>query len=81
MSKVKVIIMKSTRIELRQDSLGGGVEKTIKGKICKVATEWLEFKIHYRGMLQGNNEISKDVQNKMTAHGSLRNKGGQGHVN
>jgi hypothetical protein len=30
--------MKSIRIELRQDSLGGEVEKTIKGKICKVAT-------------------------------------------
>ena len=42
MSKVKVIIMKSTRIELRQDSLGGGVEKTIKGKICKVPTEGLK---------------------------------------
>jgi hypothetical protein len=41
----------------------------------------VEVKIHYRGMLQGNNEITKDVQNKMTAHGSLRNKGGQGHVN
>jgi hypothetical protein len=32
-------------------------------------------------MLHGNNEISKDVQNKMTAHGSFGNKGGQGHVN
>jgi hypothetical protein len=41
----------------------------------------VEVKIHYRGMLQGNNEITKDVQNKMTAHGSLRNKGGQGPVN
>jgi hypothetical protein len=41
----------------------------------------VEVKIHYRGMLQGNNEITKDVQNKMTPHGSLRNKGGQGHVN
>jgi hypothetical protein len=41
----------------------------------------VEVKIHYRGMLQGNNEITKDVQNKMTAHGSLRNKCGQGHVN
>ena len=41
----------------------------------------IEVKIHYRGMLQGNNEITKDVQNKMTAHGSLRNKSGQGHVN
>jgi hypothetical protein len=41
-SKVKVIIMKSIRIELRQDSLGGEVDKTIKGKICKVATEWLK---------------------------------------
>jgi hypothetical protein len=41
----------------------------------------VEVKVHYRGMLQGNNEITKDVQNKMTAHGSLRNKGGQGHDN
>ena len=49
MSKVKVIIMKSTRIELRQDSLGGEVEKTIKGKICKVATEWLELKFTIEG--------------------------------
>jgi hypothetical protein len=31
-------------------------------------------------MLQGNNEITKDVQNKIIAHGSLKNKGGQGHV-
>jgi hypothetical protein len=31
--------------------------------------------------LQGDNEISNDMQNKITAHGSLRNKGGQGHVN
>jgi hypothetical protein len=41
----------------------------------------VEVKIHHRGMLQGNNQITKGVQNKMTAHGSLRNKGGQGHVN
>jgi hypothetical protein len=41
-SKVKVIIMKSTRIEFRQDSLGGEVEKTVKGKIGKVATKWLK---------------------------------------
>jgi hypothetical protein len=41
----------------------------------------VEVKIHYPRKLQGNNEITKDVQNKMTAHGSLRNKGGQGHVN
>jgi hypothetical protein len=38
-------------------------------------------KIHYRGKLLGRNVITNDVQNKMTAHGSLRNKGGQGHVN
>jgi hypothetical protein len=31
--------------------------------------------------LQGINEITKEVQNKMTAHGSLRNMGGQGYVN
>ena len=31
--------------------------------------------------LQGDNEITKDMQSRMTAHGSLRNKGGQGHVN
>ena len=67
-------------MELRQDSRNGEMENTIKGKICKVATERLA-KIHYRGMLQGNNEITKDVQNKMTAHRSLRNKGGQGNVN
>ena len=42
MSKVKVIIMKSIRIEFRQDSLGGKVEKAVKGKIGKVATEWLK---------------------------------------
>jgi hypothetical protein len=30
--------------------------------------------------LQGNKEITKDMKGKMTAHGSLRNKGGQGHV-
>jgi hypothetical protein len=50
------------------------VDKTIKDKIS------VEVKIHYRRKLQGINEITKDVQNKMTAHGSLRNKGGQGHV-
>jgi hypothetical protein len=38
-------------------------------------------KINYQVELQGDNEISKDIQNKMTAHESLRNKGGQGHVN
>jgi hypothetical protein len=38
-------------------------------------------KINYQVELQGDGEISKDIQNKMTAHGSLRNKGGQGHVN
>jgi hypothetical protein len=41
-SKVKMILMKSIRIEFRQDSLGGKVEKTVKGKIGKVATEWLK---------------------------------------
>jgi hypothetical protein len=41
----------------------------------------VEVKIHYRRKLQGINEITKDVQNKMTAHGSLGNKGGQGYVN
>jgi hypothetical protein len=30
--------------------------------------------------LQGNKEITKDMKGKMTAHGTLRNKGGQGHV-
>jgi hypothetical protein len=28
-----------------------------------------------------NNEITKDVRNKMITHGSSRNKSGQGHVN
>ena len=42
MSKVKVIIMKRIRIEFKQDSLGGEVQKTVKGKIGKVATEWLK---------------------------------------
>jgi hypothetical protein len=37
----------------------------------------VEVKIQYRGKLQGNNEITKDVQNIMIAHGSLRNKGSQ----
>jgi hypothetical protein len=40
----------------------------------------VEVKIHYRRKLQENNEITTEVQNKMTAHGSLRNKGGQGHA-
>jgi hypothetical protein len=30
--------------------------------------------------LQGDNKINKDMQSRMTAHGSLRNKGGQGYV-
>jgi hypothetical protein len=30
--------------------------------------------------LQGNKEITKDMKGKMTAHGTLSNKGGQGHV-
>jgi hypothetical protein len=38
-------------------------------------------KNNYQVELQGDNEFTKDMQNKMTAHGSLRNKGGQGHVN
>jgi hypothetical protein len=38
-------------------------------------------KINYHVELQGDNEITKGMQNKTTAHGSLRNKGGQGHVN
>ena len=38
-------------------------------------------KINYQVELQGDNKITKDRQIKMTAHGSLRNKGGQGHVN
>jgi hypothetical protein len=37
-------------------------------------------KIHYQVELQGDNEITKDMQSKMTAHGSLRNKDGQDHV-
>jgi hypothetical protein len=37
-------------------------------------------KINYQVELQGDNEVTKDMQNKMTAYGSLRNKGGQGHV-
>ena len=37
-------------------------------------------KIHYQVELQGDNEITKDMQSKMTAHGSLRNEGGQDHV-
>jgi hypothetical protein len=41
----------------------------------------VEVRIHYRRKLQGINEITKDVRNKMNAHGSSRNKGGQGHVN
>jgi hypothetical protein len=52
-SKIKVIIMKSIRIELRQDSLGGEVEKTIKGKICKVATKWLKLKFITEGCYKG----------------------------
>ena len=38
-------------------------------------------KIIYQVELQGDNEITKDMQNKMTAHGSFRNKGGQWHIN
>ena len=38
-------------------------------------------KINYQVELQGDNEITKDVRNKMNAHGSPRNNGGQGHVN
>jgi hypothetical protein len=52
-SKVKVIIMKSIRIEFRQDSLGGEVEKTIKSKIGKVATEWLKLKFITEGCYMG----------------------------
>jgi hypothetical protein len=37
-------------------------------------------KINYQVELQGDNEITKDMQSKMTAHASLRNKGGQDHV-
>jgi hypothetical protein len=37
-------------------------------------------KINYQVELQGDNEITKDMQGKMTAHASLRNKGGQDHV-
>jgi hypothetical protein len=36
----------------------------------------VEVKIHYRVELQGNNEINKDMQSRMIAHGSLGNKGG-----
>ena len=38
-------------------------------------------KINYQVELQGDNKITKDMQNKMTAHGSWRNKGGQEYVN
>jgi hypothetical protein len=37
-------------------------------------------KINYQVELQGDNEITKDMQSKMTVHGSLRNQGGQDHV-
>jgi hypothetical protein len=37
-------------------------------------------KINYQMELQGDSMITKDMQNKTTAHGSLRNKGGQDHV-
>jgi hypothetical protein len=37
-------------------------------------------KINYQVELQGYNEITKDMQSKMTVHGSLRNMGGQDHV-
>jgi hypothetical protein len=37
--------------------------------------------INYQVELQGDNDITKDMQNKMTAHGLLGNKGGQGHAN
>jgi hypothetical protein len=45
--------MKSIRIEFRQDSLGGEVEKTIKSKIGKVATEWLKLKFITEGCYMG----------------------------
>jgi hypothetical protein len=38
-------------------------------------------KINYQVELHGDNEITKDMQSKMAAHASLRNKGSQGHVN
>ena len=41
----------------------------------------VQVRINYRRKLQGINEITKDVRNKMNAHGSSRNKGSQGHVN
>jgi len=41
----------------------------------------VEVRIHYREKLKRNNEITKDGQHKMIAHGPLRNRGGQGHVN
>jgi hypothetical protein len=37
-------------------------------------------KIIYQVELQGDNEITKDMQSKMTVHGSLRNQGGQDYV-
>jgi hypothetical protein len=58
-SKVKVIIMKSIRIELRKDSLGGKVEKTIKGKICKVATKWLKLKFITEGCYMGTTRSAR----------------------
>ena len=38
-------------------------------------------KTNYQVELQGDNKITKDMQNKMTAHGSWRNKGGQEYAN
>jgi hypothetical protein len=43
MRKVKVIANKSRqRMELRQNSQNGEMEKTIVGKVGKVPTEWLK---------------------------------------
>jgi hypothetical protein len=54
MRKVKVIANKSGQsMELRQDSRNGKMEKIIKGKICKVATEWLKLKFITEGCYKG----------------------------
>jgi hypothetical protein len=64
-------------IELRQDLHSDKVEKTIKDKISEVPTEELKLKFIIEGSYKETTSIPRMCKNKMTAHGSLRNKGGQ----
>jgi hypothetical protein len=71
--------MSTTKNEVKSRLTCGKEEDIAKGKIIKTSLSNWDRRLEISE--NEHSAITKDVQNKMTTHGSLRNKGGQGLVN